>query len=202
MAQLHFSEWKDERGQWLAAYDGDLALMSAYRTSASEQALTIYWRGRTNADDLEGFFARSLPPASDRMISALLFTPKAKIQLDLRERDELKKRMPNDTSFLRLEFRTCGESDDVYDATFIVWARLGLENIPPHQPAPDDIGVFLGYSHMRDIRGYLVYFVARTHVNREAGGVIDACLAEFDSRIERQLHAAQSEAETAAASTW
>jgi hypothetical protein len=176
-----FVDRKD--GQWLSISDGGLVVISAHRGSRSENALTVYWRGRSEAAGLGQFFGNSLPPTEDGSASALLFTPTDRIRLDRLTAAEFREKLPNDATILRLEFLARRRQQDAYDPVFIVWSRLGLAMIPKGQPAPDDIGVFLAPSHMGEIKSQLSEFIMHTHIYPLGQGTIRDCLDELGRRI-------------------
>ena len=139
-------------------------MLSAHRPQEAEDRLTVYWRGRTDAEALEDFFASTFPSAREVRASALFFTDADRIQLDFLPREELAKKRPHDVSFFRLECRARGEDTAQFDTIFIVWSRLRLELIPRGEPAPDNIGIYLGSAHLVEIRQRLADFIDRTHI--------------------------------------
>jgi hypothetical protein len=183
-----FSAREDKRGEWISVRDGDL-LISGHRAGRSENALTVYWRGRTDTDGLESFFSTSFRDLGSGSVSALVFTEVDRFRLDrLANREELKKKLPDKTRFMRLEFLQRGEGDDADEPTFIVWSRVGLNHIPNDRPAPDDIGVFLSASHMAVIKSELTEFVVKTHVHAPKADAVYNCvndLAAYVGRFDR-----------------
>jgi len=170
-------------GRWLSVSDGGDVVISAHRASRSENALTVYWRGRSDAGELEQFFVDSLPKTEDGSASALFFTSTDRIRIDHLTAAEFKEKRPNDATFLRLEFLARTQPQDADDPIFIVWSRLGLEMIPRGLPAPDDIGVFLTPTHLGEIKLQLSDFITHTHIHKLYYGTVLDCLNELGNYV-------------------
>lgn len=187
-----FSVSRTPRGQWFEARDDGNLVLSAHRTQETEDQLTVYWRGRTDAKLLVSFFfAAVFPPAKQARTSALFFTDAGRFRFDLPWPDIIPlpavfamNSLPN-VDFLRLEYHTRDDESEPFDATLIVWSRLGLEHISRGESAPDNIGVYLGSAHLIEIRQRLAEFIDKTHIRPPSTDVVIDCLQSLSEHTHR-----------------
>lgn len=175
---MPYAESRDDyRGRWVSIMEAGVPIVSAHQAEGRRPGpVTVYWAGRTDAEGLEEFFFPALPD-STKAVSALLFTHKERFRLDLiQDREELRRKIPSGTVFLRLEGQceTSGDDRTVLEPAFIVWSRLNLPHVD--RPAPDKIGVFLTLRHMSQLDDRLTDFVARTRVDGAPLDLIAASL--------------------------
>ena len=174
----------NDRGEWFSAQHEGRPVLSAHRLSAVAEDFTLFWRGRVEARELHAFFARTLPKGERFTVSAQMFTPAGKIRLDrLTSPEELEKKLTEDANFLRLEYLTQPDPRTAFDPSFIVWSRVDLRQIEPGAQAPDDIGVYMDYEHMKNILDDLRSFIEQTHIFHPSEKLIHQSLEMLAERM-------------------
>ena len=174
-----FNRRDTDRGTFISAETDRGGMISAHygQDCSSDRPFTIYWRGRIKFEQLEGFFKDTLPK-NITTVNATVFGGNQRIRLDrLRNSDELKEKLPPEVRFVRLECEARSSDNKKDNLEYIVWSRVDLEKIPPNEPAPDNIGVFLTPMHFREVRERLLQLFVSTSVYQtdysDAGGALD-----------------------------
>lgn len=167
-----------DSGLWINLLVREAVTLSAHRADKEDATpLTVYWRGRTNPEMMQRFFTSSLRKDVINTVSMRAFTPKENLRFDsLRNPDDLRKKVPEDACFLRLEANSRRDGLPPGEDNFIVWSRVDLATVPPDSTAPDDIGVFLSSAHLHDIQEKITRFIVATHIAAVSDNDVSDCV--------------------------
>jgi hypothetical protein len=155
-----------DRGIFISAETNRGGVISAHygRDRSNDRPFTIYWRGRTNFEQLREFFDKTLPKHVTA-VNATLFGASERLRFDrLRTPDELSGKLPAHLRFVRLECKARPTEPSMDNLEYIVWSRVDLGKVPLTEPAPDNIGVFLTPAHFHEVRERLLQLFVSTNV--------------------------------------
>jgi hypothetical protein len=126
--------------------------------------VNFYWRARVNFDKIFEFFVNNCPRYKNDAVSALIFQPNRRLRtLEFKRLIDLKRQIPDDASFVRLEHGGHGHVQS-HAPDFIVWARIDLQDVHIGTPAPDYMGVSAESSRMADLNSSFAAFISETHI--------------------------------------
>ena len=142
--------------------------------------VTISWRGRVDTDHLFAFFNQltdlyseraSAAPSADKVYSIEIFGPKESRHFNAGTNglSMLKKKVPEGTNFVRLDFLNFRgalkvESDD-FEPDLSVWSRVDLADVPVDIAEADRIGVWAAPQTLKSMSETLAKFVSATHID-------------------------------------